>query len=523
MRKIVVAIIALLTISGALVAPAGAKNDSGGGNILGKDYVVLEDLLPFDALDGATSYSGMLGDAGYRIEVPKNWNGDLVMWAHGYAGTGLEIFPAGPPDGTGADGVPDGSAEFRQTLIADGYAWAASTYSTNDFIIKTPAQETRLLADEFKELTGLDHPDEIYLTGVSMGGEITTYSAEQYGNFYTGVMPVCGVLGDRELFDFFLDFNLAAQQLGGADAYPVSLADPASLGAYYGVDATMPGAVNTIKANLEASSGAWPFALNEAGQNLKDLTELESGGVRPNFDQAWDFWNGLVPTDSGAGFLFDLAVDTGTVPIDKQFNGNDGEVYQFDTDPNLTDAETAFNNGILRVQRDELNSLDREEIPAHTGRLKVPMLTMHNLGDLFVPFSMETIYAERVAARGYSDNLVQRAIRGVSHCGFTTAEYDRAFTDLVDWAEDDEKPKGDNVLDPAAIADPNYGCKFTDGIHVLAEPCPEGSGQVDDDSMDDDDDDHDDDDDDDDHDDDDDDDDDHDDDDHDPLDPYPGL
>ena len=156
------------------------------------------------------------------------------------------------------------------------------------------------------------------------------------------------------------------------------------------------------------------------------------------------------------------------------------------------------------------------------------MLTMHNLGDLFVPFSMETIYAERVAARGYSDNLVQRAIRGVSHCGFTTAEYDRAFSDLVDWAEDGEKPKGDNVLDPAAIADPNYGCKFTEGEHVLAEPCPEGSGPVDDDSMDDTDDEDHDDDDDDDHDDDDydyDDDDDHDDDDDDdhPLNPYPGL
>jgi len=50
-----------------------------------------------------------------------------------------------------------------------------------------------------------------------------------------------------------------------------------------------------------------------------------------------------------------------------------------------------------------------------------------------------------------SDLLVQRAIGGVNHCGFTTAEYEAAFADLVAWAEEGIKPEGDVVGDTAEV------------------------------------------------------------------------
>ena len=48
---------------------------------------------PFDALAGLPSqrWWGIHGGAGYRIEVPEDWNGELVLWAHGFAGVGLEL------------------------------------------------------------------------------------------------------------------------------------------------------------------------------------------------------------------------------------------------------------------------------------------------------------------------------------------------------------------------------------------------------------------------------------------------
>ena len=63
----------------------------------------------------------------------------------------------------------------------------------------------------------------------------------------------------------------------------------------------------------------------------------------------------------------------------------------------------------------------------------------------------------------------------VINCGFTGNELGAAFLDLVGWVESGVKPAGDNWLDPAAVADPEFGCTFTDptpGGHILATPCP---------------------------------------------------
>jgi len=45
---------------------------------------------------------------------------------------------------------------------------------------------------------------------------------------------------------------------------------------------------------------------------------------------------------------------------------------------------------------------------------------------------------------------------------FTPTELVTTFVDLVKWVEGGVKPAGDNVLDAATVADPNFGCTFTD-------------------------------------------------------------
>ena len=85
---------------------------------------------------------------------------------------------------------------------------------------------------------------------------------------------------------------------------------------------------------------------------------------------------------------------------------------------------------------------------------------------------MEQIYAERVAGHGKSHLLVQRVIRDVGHCGFTTAEQEVAFADLVNWVENGIKPLGDDVLNPIVVANPKYGCQFTPVRHPASDPTP---------------------------------------------------
>ena len=417
-------------------------------------YFVDKDALAFDPPTSGIPTRrqwGVHNNAGYRIEVPYNWNGTLVMWAHGYRGTGLELTVDNHP--------------LREYLIATGSAWAASSYSKNSYDPAQGAKDTHALTMFFNGRFG--KPSRTYVTGASMGGHVTGIVAEQWPNSYHGAMPICGVLGDYELFDYFLDFNLAAQTLSG-------------------INKTYPFAANylgtTVPATKAALGPAFPFALFANGQNFKSLVQLRSGGVRPVFEQGFLFWNGIVPGD----FLFGLGVGDGTLPRQPGVAVQNSDVtYQFDTNPVLSPAETAFNTTIQRVTADPQARHNNgiSNVPPTNGDLRIPMLTLHTLGDLFVPFHMQQLYASRVAARNASHLLVQRATRDFGHCSFTPTELIAGFSDLVNWVETGVKPAGDNVLDPAAVADPNFGCAFTDkaaprfwnqpGLGFLAPPaCP---------------------------------------------------
>ena len=63
------------------------------------------DDASFEALPGAKASFGQYEGGVYRIEVPDNWNGDLVLWAHGFvtdAGArGLHLRPTFPGGGQG--------------------------------------------------------------------------------------------------------------------------------------------------------------------------------------------------------------------------------------------------------------------------------------------------------------------------------------------------------------------------------------------------------------------------------------
>ena len=148
---------------------------------------------------------------------------------------------------------------------------------------------------------------------------------------------------------------------------------------------------------------------------------------------------------------------------------NSDIVYQVDSDPTLSPVEQALNAGVLRVAQDPQGRHPNgiANIPTISGRLPIPVLSIHTIGDLFVPFSMEQIYARRAAAQGSADRLVVRAIRDHGHCNFDVREEAAAFAALVDWVEDGVKPAGDDILNAASVANPNFGCAFTHPQHVV--------------------------------------------------------
>ncbi|MCV2491030.1 esterase [Geodermatophilus sp. YIM 151500] len=392
------------------------------------EYFVDEAKLPFGPPANGVETTrrwGVLGGAGFRIEVPESWNGDLVVHAHGYRGTGPELTVDDPP--------------LREHLVARGYAWAASSYDENGYDVGSGVRSTHRLVEHFDAT--VREPRRRYLSGVSMGGHVTGVTLETFPDEYDGALPVCGVMGDRRLFDTFLDYNAAAQAL---------VPDTATLPVY-----PAPGDyVTTVVPQQIAPALGTPYPLvpTEAGEDLRALTVQRTGGDRPLTDRGFAEW---------AQFLFTLyPTDPGLGEEPGPVGGNAGTVYQLDADPALTTEERALNEEILRVEAAPGGG-GLTGVPTIDGRPSVPVLTLHGLGDLFVPFSMEQEYARDVAARGDPDLLVQRAVRTVAHCDFSPQEWTTAFDDLVRWVEDGVRPAGDDVLDPVVVADPGYGCRST--------------------------------------------------------------
>jgi len=77
-------------------------------------------------LPAAVDLSGDLYGAPYRIRVPENWNGTLLVYAHGYRDRADH---AGEVDNRAADLAP--SAALEPVLLAQGYALAGSAYRNN--------------------------------------------------------------------------------------------------------------------------------------------------------------------------------------------------------------------------------------------------------------------------------------------------------------------------------------------------------------------------------------------------------
>jgi hypothetical protein len=431
----------------------------------------------FSSLHGSTVHAGTIadnpaggfangGESAWRVEVPPHWNGTLVMFAHGYAGQGTTVAVDDPT--------------LRQYFVDHGYAWAASSYAINGYDVGTGVVDTHDLLEAFPSITGLQ-PSTTIMSGVSMGGAITAVEIESYRHTYDGAMPYCGVLGGNDLFNFFLGANVTAAAVTRTQiSFPSVSAATAYVPQY---DAQV---VSELPA-LGISATASPFTTNltAAGQEWSTAVEQQSGGIRPGFAGAISFWNsfGFAPL-TNIPFLFGLypgLTGGGVGFLPGNVTDNTSTFYKFSATPGHRDrASRALNQQVLRVARTVPFSSDptATELPDVTGTPGVPVVSLHGLGDLFVPFSMEQDYARLADARGQGNLFVSRAIREVGHCDYNQPELQSGFEALVNWIHTGQQAAGDRILDQKAVAAPTFGCRFTVGTHDFfqGEACPANSG-----------------------------------------------
>jgi pimeloyl-ACP methyl ester carboxylesterase len=160
--------------------------------------------VTYDDTGHYTRYVGVLGGADYEIFMPDNWNGHLVIGCKGFTLSTTTPFPTLESLNTHQIGL-----QFMNspTLAPDGkrFAYAQSTYDEIGFCMKAGMlhthQLTEYIIDNF-HVTG-----QVFLIGLSMGGQISQMLVNKFPDLYARVLDVCGNKDTTAFYNYWKNLS----------------------------------------------------------------------------------------------------------------------------------------------------------------------------------------------------------------------------------------------------------------------------------------------------------------------------
>ncbi len=336
---------------------------------------------------------GVINGAAFRIDVPENWNGGLVVYCHGYNASPVKY----------GEGAPNPISKVFTDL---GYAVAQSGYAAGGWAVQEAVVDTESLRRYFIAKYGA--PKETYVTGHSMGGFLTMMLMEQYPQVYDAALPMCGPLAASESF----------QSRGAFDALV--------LFSYY-----FPGILpDPTKIPKDFVSGTGDKALN-----AKITEALESS---PEKAASLRHQNNLKSHKDLAGTL------TFLVYLVKEINERSGGnpfdnrnvIYSGTLDDNT------LNSTISRYAADPKAVAYLRANYTPTGKIAKPMLAIHTSYDPLVPVTIPNTYSTLVELAGTQSLFVQQFVKHDGHCAILPGEVSKGFAELREWKNNGVRPAG---------------------------------------------------------------------------------
>lgn len=355
-------------------------------------------FLPFFALWAALNLPaqtkpdlGELNGAGYRIDMPAQWNGTLIMYCHGYRSS---------PERFNEKPLPE-----VDVFLAQGYAVAQSAYAATGYAVKEAFENTEELQRFFVRKYG--PAKEVFLMGHSMGGFLTMMAMERTSGEYKGGLALCGPLSSATEF----------MNRGAFDGYvlldhffPGILPDPAHI-----LESQPPARLrDTILAALQTKPEATAALVRYS--HLKSATDLANDAV------------------FAYGMMRELTQRAGGLPFENQ-----DVVYTVEGDSNK------LNDTIKRYKADPKAAAYIATWYTPTGRLHAPMLAVHTTYDPLVPTWIPNSYIGLTRTAGSSSLFVQQYVKHDGHCAITPQESLDAFQELRAWANGGRRPLGGTV------------------------------------------------------------------------------
>lgn len=370
--------------------------------------------------EGTRCYRGR-SEAGafWWIAIPADWNGSLVLHAHG-----------GPRTGAPEMDDPVEDLERFSVMVHEGYAWAGSTYRRGGYGVRMAAEDTDQLRQIFWDRFG--RPARTILHGQSWGGNVAARAAELYGldasgrRNYDGVLLTNGVLaGGTRAYQFRADLRVVYQFYCGNH--------PRRDEAQYPLWRGLPEGARMSRAELTERVQA----CTGLGLSMRDRTAAQGARLRNILAVTGIREDQLVAHLAWATNLFqDMTGRIGGNPFD-----NSTRVYSG------SDDDAALNAGVQRFTADPAALARLADDADMTGLIIAPTLTVHAKDDPTAFVWHEAAYRNVVTAAGRSDLLVQTFTDEDNHSKLSTPQYAALLAALTGWIETGDRPS------PQAIAD----------------------------------------------------------------------
>ncbi|OYW40182.1 MAG: hypothetical protein B7Z42_04660 [Brevundimonas sp. 12-68-7] len=340
------------------------------------------ETCPESLPSGTRCWSGRAeSGAWYWYARPADWNGQLILHAHG-----------GPRTGAPERGEPEEDLDRFSMMVAEGYAWAGSTYRRGGY----KAAELHAVATD------------------------GTRS-------YDGVLLTSGVLGGgTRAYGFRADLRAVYQVYCANHPRPDEVQYPLWQGLPEG--ASMSRA--ELSARLQACTGVGlPDAERTPEQrarlrNIRSVTGLEEEHLLGHLAWATNLFQDLVWERLNGGNPFD----------------NTGRTYRG------SDEDAALNQSIQRFAADPAAVATLAYDADLTGQIVVPTVTLHARYDPTVFVEHSGSYAQTVAQAGRSHLLAQFYTTETVHSRLNAPQYVALLRALDRWLDDGERPTPQAVV-----------------------------------------------------------------------------
>jgi hypothetical protein len=363
----------------------------------------------------ATCYSEKLESGAYVLAaMPKSWNGNLIVFAHG----GPSLVPATATSSKG-------DLSKYAVEVERGFGWVASSYRREGYGVQMAVADTEDARKFF--IARIAKPKRTLIHGASYGGLVAaklveTSSKNADGSLnYDGAFLNSGLVsGSAVGYEFRADLRVVYQYYcknlprANGQQYPLWLGIPA--------DSKM--TLKEMEARVDECTGV--------SKPAPERTELQKQNLA-NIIGVMGFSDRLLTRHmQSATFIFrDIA---GRITQGKSAFTNIGILYHGSSD------DAALNRNIVRFDSAPEARMALKADGQPTGTLPIPMVAIHSINDPQVAVEVETSYRDTVRGAGNADRLVQAYTDENQHTGQSPPEIAAALEMLMQWIEMGYKP-----------------------------------------------------------------------------------